>query len=135
MTDRNGDYVAECDNVCIGDSNVDHPEFYSVRTSVARKATKCCECDGTIEVGAKFFRVAGKWESVFSTFNQCWPCHEIQDVFSCGHGFYYGGLWETWQENDAFARLTVSNPCFRKLSPETRRFLVKRWWAWMERTL
>jgi len=123
----------DCD-VCIGISDYDPPEFCSESTPVARRPQKCGECGSNIPVGTRYFKAVGKWDGRLETFRQCMNCREIQEVFSCGEGYVFGGLWETWDDANAFDALTVHSPCFQKLSPETRRFLVDRWWKWKERT-
>ncbi len=123
-----------CDSVCIGVDVGDYEpsEFYRDGIYKARKEHKCCECDGKILPGVRYFKTVGKWEGKFSTFRQCLPCHEIQRAFSCDGGWVYGGLWEAWDDADGFASLTVHDSCFKKLSLEAREFLVQRWWRWKE---
>lgn len=123
----------KCDSVCIAvDDYYDGPEFYSDAKPLARKEHKCCECNGTIAVGTRYFKASGKWDGVFETFRQCMPCHEIQQVFSCDGGFLFGGLWQAWDDANAYEHLTVHDRCFRRLSEDARQFLVNRWWQWKE---
>ena len=120
--------------ICIGVSDVDPaPSFCKETVRKARKAYKCSECAEVIPDGARYVHIVGKWDGVLQTFRQCPCCHEIQQVFSCDQGWLYGGLWESWDDLDGFANLTVRDPCFNKLSMEARAFLTKRWWDWKER--
>lgn len=118
--------------VCIGTDIHDFPEFCNESDPIARKDHECCECWRTIPKGEKYHRISGKWDGDFTTHCQCAQCHEIQVVFSCGEGYYFGGLWESWEEADGFRFLTVRDPCFNKLSNEARKFLTDRWWKWKE---
>ena len=119
--------------VCIGTDSYEYlVEFCHESQPVARKVHQCCECGSAIPIGTRYFKVIGKWEGVFETIRQCLPCHEIQEVFSCGKNWLYGGLWEMWDDANGFADLTVHDPCFQKLTDETRRFLVAKWWEWKE---
>jgi hypothetical protein len=127
--------MSTCESVCIGtDDPGELPAWHRESTPVARKEYSCYEGCGTkIKPGVRYYKVVGLWEGDILTIRQCLPCAEIQDVFSCGNGWQYGGLWEDWNNADGFANLTVYDKCFQKLSDETRRFLVAKWWEWKER--
>lgn len=55
------------------------PEFFSDSTRSARKAHKCCECKGPINVGERYKIRAGKWDGEFSTYKQCIACTDLED--------------------------------------------------------
>jgi len=124
--------VSTCESVCIGVDVDERATFCTETTPIARKEHQCCECAGTIHKGERYLKSSGVWDGEFNTYRQCWPCQEIQRTFSCGEGWYYGGLWEAWADADGFRYLTVRDKCFQKLSLPTRQFLIERWWKWKE---
>lgn len=127
--------MSNCDNVCIGTADdYDMPEFYSVADPVARKPVVCCECHRTVPVGTRYHKAVGKWEGVLNVYRQCSECHEIQVTFSCGRGYYFEQLWESFFDF-GFEGLTVRNPCFQSLSLSAKAHLTEMWWKWKEHKL
>ena len=53
------------------------PEFYEESHPVARREHRCCECRRPIPKGAKYRRIAGKWDGEFDTFSQCARCERV----------------------------------------------------------
>lgn len=118
-----------CD-VCIGTGETyDQAEFFREHTPRARRQHKCYECGEPIPVGAQYVRISGKWDGRMDTIRQCLPCNEIQRVFSCGEGFYYGQLWDAMDEM-GFENLTTASECFRELTTPSKEFLLRRWRIW-----
>ena len=123
--------MTTCD-VCISGWDGDEADLYNESFPKARRPHTCCECGSPIEPGAKYHRVAGKWEYLdvhVTVYRTCMLCHEIRDVFSCGRGFVFESLWEDMQEY-AFERLTTASPCFTKLSAAAKQYVLERWNQW-----
>lgn len=79
----------------------ENPAFFREETPVARKAHKCCECDGEIKPGQKYHKAVGFWDGEFQTWCTCWLCHAIREEY-CPHGYIFGGLAETIMECHGF---------------------------------
>jgi hypothetical protein len=75
----------------------DQPEFWSCRTSKARKTHRCCECRSDIRIGECYETTAGKWEGDFSVYKTCQRCAELRQwaIISVPcFCWYYGDLHE-----------------------------------------
>jgi hypothetical protein len=121
--------MSDCD-VCIGTDSLDESfDFFHVDKRKARKPHKCCECGMEIPLRAVYEHVIGKYDGEFQKYDTCSICVDIRDVFTCGNSWYYGKLWEEMQEY-AFDRLTTASPCFMKLGPEAKAFVLERWRKW-----
>ncbi len=117
-------------NVCLGgyDGSV---EFFYEREQVARKGYRCQECSRPILKGSRYKRIGGKCEGQMWHERLCVLCYEINTVFSCNNGTEWGNFWEAMHDY-VLPGLTVSSPCFNKLSMGARALVTEEWWKWKE---
>lgn len=121
--------MGDCD-VCLSMGDGDcSATFYNTKLVKARKPHRCEECDLPILVGQLYHYTSGMWDGDFSTFHECCLCYQIREVFSCGEGWMHGGLWESMQEY-VFPNLKTSSPCFAKLTPIAKQFVLDQWNKW-----
>ncbi len=122
--------MSTCD-VCLN-YDIGYVEFFYERERTARKDYKCSECSTPILRGQKYMRLGGKYEGQMWDAIVCSCCYEINTVFACGGPTEWGNMWEPMEEY-IIPELTVSSPCFNKLSMASRAFLTQKWWEWKER--
>lgn len=107
-----------CKDVCIAMDYDYSNEFYAESDRRARKAYKCCECNGAIAPGELYQYVAGKSDGSIFTARTCLVCAEIRKAFCCDGGWIFGELWMSVTEQlfpywndmlaiDCLARLTT----------------------------
>jgi hypothetical protein len=75
----------------------DAPTIYWESRPVARKTHICCECGSEIDPGEKYYRIAGVWNGIFTTFKQCQICDNVW-IEAMAEGLEcicFGELWET----------------------------------------
>jgi hypothetical protein len=116
--------------VSLGDYDGDPAEIFRSHNVTARKPHQCFECRETIPVGARYERVNGKWDGVWSTYRFCLPCSEISREFS-DSGRTFGYLWEGMGENwDEGAHITA---CLNRLTTaDAKRRLHDQWLEWKD---
>jgi hypothetical protein len=118
-----------CD-VCLGGYG-GHVDFFTDTVRRSRKQRVCYEGGHSIQAGEKYHRLYGKCDGQLWSANVCMLCFEINEVFSCGQGMEFGGLWESMYDY-VFSDLRVTSPCLHKLSQPAREFLMAHWWKWKE---
>ncbi len=78
------------------------PEVYTMKTPIARKAHKCCECGILIKPGEKYVVCSGVWDGEFSSYKQHLECKEacvvIRDEFEDGECIPFGSLFEFYSQ-------------------------------------
>lgn len=116
-----------CSDICVLDNDGDPADFCHTSRPKARKPHKCCECRGTIRPGEIYEHAVGKWNGDILTFDTCTLCLEIRDKFSCGGGWVYCGMWETFWDA-LFPRMTFG--CLDGLSPEAKEKMLAAWRKW-----
>jgi hypothetical protein len=120
--------MTDCD-VCIGGTCDEYPELSETKVKTARVQHKCCECGRLIIKGQSYEHCVMKYEGDWLSYKTCMLCVEIRNVFTCGNGWMFESLWNDMEEY-AFDRLTTASPCFTKLSPEAKKFVLARWREW-----
>lgn len=58
--------------------DADDPKVFRTDTPVARKVHKCCECDGWISKGEKYFAHTGLWDN-WTTYKICDDCEQLRE--------------------------------------------------------
>jgi hypothetical protein len=76
------------------------PTVYKCDHPVARKAHKCYECHGTIQIGEKYHKHHGIWDGHAADYKVCNECEELRKKADEGISHTeeltpFGGLYET----------------------------------------
>ena len=103
--------------------------FYSQTTVAARKEHQCCECREVIASGARYEKVVGCWDGIFSTYKTCMSCVEIRNHFACGNGWLFECLWDDLETN-FFPDMKAGGPCMEGLSPAVKQRLIDKRMEW-----
>ena len=85
-------------NMCSCSCDLDGPKVFWETWPKARKSHTCCECLSPIDIGEKYWRVAGVWDGGWNTYSMCKTCKdvwdeavsEVPDLCIC-----FGELWDT----------------------------------------
>jgi hypothetical protein len=117
-----------CD-VCIGTSDYDPADVYSVSVVKARKPHRCCECRQVIQPGIQYERVSMLYDGEWQRYDTCESCMEIRNVFACGEGWLFTTVWDDIREY-VFPELTTASECFRELSAVGKQRVMDEWRKW-----
>jgi hypothetical protein len=120
--------MSDCD-VCIGEVDFDPADWKSIRTLRARKAHRCCECQGEIAPGQTYENYVLGSDGTISRYKTCAMCVEIRSAFCCDGSWLFETIWDEMTEY-VFPALTTAHKCFAKLSPAAKEFLLQRWRKW-----
>lgn len=121
--------MSDCDLCIGGECDYDGTmEFMSVKEVRARKSFRCEECHRSFPAGAKYEKMAAKYDGDFCSVKTCLDCADIRTTFCCDGGIY-GQLWQEWRDSEGFERLTTG--CIAKLSTASaKQYLMDRWNNW-----
>lgn len=116
---------------CPLSANDESSGSHAVSVIAARKPHKCCECNESIPVGAKYERYVIFEDDKAESFKTCLSCVEIRDHFAC-NGWLFGCVWDDIEQN-FFPEMRAGGPCLDGLSPEAKGRMFERRLAWLEK--
>jgi hypothetical protein len=87
--------MSECSCIYV---DVDDPlELVTRRWQKAKKQYECCECPDPIKVGDRYLYEYTKNRGKTKIYRTCADCKSVRDIYFC-NGWYYEGIWETFEE-------------------------------------
>jgi hypothetical protein len=63
--------------------DAEQPAFINETLRIARKRHYCTECSSTIEAGARYVYITGKWDQRVSTHKRCEACAALAVLVCC----------------------------------------------------
>lgn len=63
----------------------EYPDCYGHKERTARKAHRCCECHGTIQLGEKYHYHHGVWDGEAASYKVCVDCEALRTDLDLGH--------------------------------------------------
>ena len=117
---------------CLVDVDIDDdgPSFFKTKNTKSIKKHKCCECKRTIEKGEEYEKASGMWDGRFDGFKTCSDCISLRKEFFT-YGYYYGRIWEDFEEHVDAVDAAISESCLSKLTPAARGRacdIIQAWW-------